>query len=168
MGSPSTNRSPLVRELEIESDYGQIYIYDPDTQLADDALFEDDNPLERAMDEAYHSRQFVGYDTGLVVVITPSQYNFHAPMRIEVADAAPSLDADEWDHVVETPLPVPSGRLIFEASGGGRPIETQIPPGTYRARVCGPGGTSPGLERSKATSGISCSCGRPRSASRSF
>jgi hypothetical protein len=35
--------------------------------------------------------------------------------------------------------PAPSGRLCFEASGGGEPIETQIPAGTYRARLSGRG-----------------------------
>jgi hypothetical protein len=128
----------LVRELTVESDYGQIYIYDPQTQ-ADADWSEDDNPFERAMDDAHDSRRFVGFDAGLVDVSTPSQYNWKAPMRIEVSDEAPPLDADAWDHIVEVPLPVPSGTLSFEASGGGTPIETQIPPGTYRARFSGRG-----------------------------
>ena len=34
---------------------------------------------------------------------------------------------------------VRSGRLCFEASGGGKLIETQIPAGTYRARLYGLG-----------------------------
>jgi hypothetical protein len=128
----------LVRELTVESDYGQIYIYDPRTQ-ADVDWSEDDNPFERAMADAHDSRRFVGYAHGLVDVSTPSQYNWKAPMRVEVSDAAPPLDVDVWDHVAEVPLPVPSGTLVFEASGGGIPIETQIPPGTYRARFSGRG-----------------------------
>jgi hypothetical protein len=135
----SATRAPLVRELHVEADYGQIYIYDPQRQMADTAATEDDNPLQRAMDDGTDSRRFVGYDSGLVDVITPSQYNWKAPMRIELSDRAPPLDADAWDHVVEVPLPVPSGTLSFEASGGGTPIETQIPPGTYRARFSGRG-----------------------------
>jgi len=134
-GGPS-----LVRELHIESDYGQIYIYDPETQMVADADWsEENNPLQRAADDAHDSRRFVGYDSGLVDVLAPSQYNWKAPMRIEVSDGPPALDADAWDHVVEVPLPVPSGRLSFEASGGGTPIETKIPVGTYRARFSGRG-----------------------------
>jgi hypothetical protein len=131
----------LVRELTIESDYGQIYIYDPETQVGEwDAIRDEhDSPLFRAMDDARDSRRFVGYDSGLVDVLTPSQYNWTAPMRVEVGEAAPPLDADGWDHVVEVPLPVPSGTLCFEASGGSTPIETQVPPGTYRARFSGRG-----------------------------
>jgi hypothetical protein len=130
---------PLVQVLHVQADYGQIYIYDPQTQTADEAATEDDNPLQRAMDDGYESRRFVGHDSGLIDLITPSQYNWKAPMRIELNDAPPPLDTDEWDHVVEVPLPVPSGTLYFEASGGGTPIETQIPSGTYRARLSGRG-----------------------------
>jgi hypothetical protein len=135
---PAAGR-PLVRDLEIEADYGQIYIYDPQTQVSDENVTGDDNPLQRAMDDAFDSRRFVGYDSGLVDLLTPSQYNWKAPMRIEVSAEPPPLDAEAWDHMVEVPLPVPSGMLYFEASGGGTPIETQIPAGTYRARLSGRG-----------------------------
>jgi hypothetical protein len=130
-------RPTVVRELHVQSDYGQIYIYDPQTQDVD--WSEDDNPFVRAMDNGSDSRRFIGYDSGLIDVLTPSQYNWDAPMRIEISDGPPPLDADAWDHIVEVPLPVPSGTLCFEASGGGEPIETQIPPGTYRARFSGRG-----------------------------
>lgn len=133
---------PLVRELEVEADYGQIYIYDPETQRADDDATENDNPLERAMDDAYESRRFVGYDSGLIDVITPSQYNWKAPMRVEVSETPPASDVETGDHVVEVSLPVPSGRVAFQASGGGAPIETPIPAGTYRARFSGRGYTA--------------------------
>jgi hypothetical protein len=127
-------RLPLVRELDVEADYGQIYIYDPQTQLADETATDDDNPLQRAMDDAYESRRFVGCDSGLIDLVTPSQYNAKA-MRVEVSDEPPPLDLDDWDHVVEVPLPVPSGTLYFEASGGGASVETGIPSGLYRARL---------------------------------
>ena len=135
---PSAVRPTVVRELHVQSDYGQIYIYDPETQ--EDADWSvDDNPFMRAMDEGSDSRRFVGYDSGLVDVLTPSQYNWNAPMRVEVSDGRPPPDLEAWDHVAEVPLPVPSGRLCFEASGGGTPIETRIPAGTYRARLSGRG-----------------------------
>jgi hypothetical protein len=130
---------PLVHELEVEADYGQIYIYDPQTQLPDEDASADDDASQRALDDAYESRRFVGYAGGLVDVITPSQYNSKASMRIEVSDTPPASDAEAWDHVVEVFLPVPSGTLVFQASGGGEPIETAIPPGSYRARFSGRG-----------------------------
>jgi hypothetical protein len=132
---------PFVRTLYVQADYGQIYIYDPETQVGEwDAIRDqNDSPLFRAMDDGSASRRFVGYDSGLIDLITPSQYNWKAPMRVEVSQAPPPLDTDQWDHVVEVPLPVPSGRLYFEASGGSEPIETQLPSGTYRARLSGRG-----------------------------
>jgi hypothetical protein len=51
---PATS-GPRVQVLHVEADYGQIYIYDPQTQMADEAATEDDNPLQRAMDDGYES-----------------------------------------------------------------------------------------------------------------
>ena len=129
----------LIQELRVEADYGQIYIYDPQTQVADPSVTADDDPLQRVIDDGYDSRRFVGYESGLLDLLTPSQYNWNAAMRIEVSDDPPAPDTEAWDHVVEMPLPVPSGTLCFQASGGGTPIETQIPAGTYRARISGRG-----------------------------
>src|SRR4051794_7527869 len=103
---PPDERALVVHELQVESDYGQIYIYDPQTQVAGEGVTEDDDPLERAMEDAYESRRFVGYDSGLVDVIAPSQFNWNAPMRIEIGDDEPPLDTSGWDHVVEVLLPV--------------------------------------------------------------
>jgi hypothetical protein len=128
----------LARDLQVEADYGQIYIYDPETQVVEE-IGELDDPWQRASDDAYDSRRFVGYDRSLVSVVTPSQFNWKAPLRLEVNDKAPALDAEDWDHIVEVPLPTPSGTLCLQASGGGEPVETTIPPGTYRARFSGRG-----------------------------
>ena len=129
----------FVRELDVQSDYGQLYIYDSQALADDSDWTEDDTPLMRALEDGYRDRRFVGYDSGLVDVQTPSQYNWKLPVRIEVSDDAPPLDVEGWDHVVEVPLPVPSGTLCFEASGGGIPIQTEIPKGVYRARISGRG-----------------------------
>ena len=131
-----------VLELDVESDYGQIYVYDPglsaEASLTTEDT-EDDNQLTRALDDAYESRRFVGYDTGLVDILTPSQYNPKARLRLEIGSGEPLLDAAEWDHVVDVPLPVPSGTIVFEASGGGAQIEAAVPPEVYRARLSGRG-----------------------------
>lgn len=75
----------------------------------------------------------------MINILTPSQYNWEAPLTLEVWDERPPLELEDWDHVVEGPFPAPSGRIYFEASGGGTPVEAQIPPGTYRARISGAG-----------------------------
>jgi hypothetical protein len=131
----SAARPTVVRELHLQADSGQVYIYDPKTQ--DEEATEADNPLTRAMEDGYRSRRFVGYYRGVIDLITPSQKGWRGPMRVEVSDSAPPLDADKWDHIVEVPLSAPSGRLFFAPSGGGTPVETSIPPGRYRARLSG-------------------------------
>jgi hypothetical protein len=127
----------LVRELVVASDYGQLYIYDPHRPPSDEPMTEDDNELIRSLGDAYESRRFVGFDNGLINVVTPSQYNWSAPLRLEVGSGPPPLDEAGWDHIVEGPLSAPSGTLFFEASGGGEQIETSVPPSIYRARIAG-------------------------------
>jgi hypothetical protein len=132
--------APLVQQLTVEADYSQIYVYDANESVEDAGIqTEDDNSLLRALDDAYESRRFVGYDRGLLDIITPSQYNPQVPIRLEIHESVPPLDLADWDHVADVPLPVPSGTIAFQASGGGRLIEAEIPPGIYRARVSGRG-----------------------------
>jgi hypothetical protein len=137
---PRSRWATIVRELEVVSDYGQIYIFDPARPPSAAPSTEDDNEALRALDDAYESRRFVGYDVdGFIDVVTPSQYNPRVPIRVEVGDAPPPLELAPWDHVVEVPLPVLSGRLMFMASGSGVSKETTVPAGTYRARISGRG-----------------------------
>jgi hypothetical protein len=137
-GPPAaTNVGPKdVQQLTIQSDYGQIYITDAEGLV--EPQTENDNSLMRSLDDASESRRFVGFDR-MINVLTPSQYNWEAPLTLEVWDRQPPVELERWDHVVEGPFPAPSGTIYFEASGGGKPIEVRIPPGTYRARVSGAG-----------------------------
>lgn len=137
---PTSDWATLVRELEVVADYGQIYIFDPDRPPSAAPSTEDDNEALRALDDAYESRRFVGYDPGgFIDVVTPSQYNPRVPVRVEVGQHRPPKDLEAWDHVVEVPLPVLSGRLMFMASGSGISKGTTVPPATYRARISGRG-----------------------------
>jgi hypothetical protein len=137
-GVHETTLRNVILELRVEADYGQIYIFDP-AALPEDVRDEGDDPVFRALDDGYDSRRFVGYAEGLVDLLTPSQYNVDVSMRVEVLESEPELDTEQWDHVVEVPLPVPSGTLCFQASGGGGVIEARIPAERYRARVSGRG-----------------------------
>jgi hypothetical protein len=131
--------APLhVQHLTVQSDYGQIYVADTALDVAEGDT-EEDNSLFRSLDDAQESRRFVGFDGGMINILTPSQYNWEAPLTLEVWDERPLPELDDWDHIVEGPFAAPSGSIIFEASGGGTPIEAQIPPGVYRARISGAG-----------------------------
>jgi hypothetical protein len=74
--------------LEVEIDYGQVYIYCK-SPWADDT-----NAVLRALDDAWQSNRFVGVSDGLVDLVTPIQWNFHAPMRVEIWALEPPVDDD--------------------------------------------------------------------------
>jgi hypothetical protein len=125
----------LARDLVVSADYGQIYIYSPEV-LREDV---EGNAYLAALDDATGSRRFVGVAGGLVDLLTPGQWNWETPMRLEVWTAEPDEDSDDWDHEVDVDLDVPDGQLVFEASGGGPTVATDIPAARYRARVSGRG-----------------------------
>jgi hypothetical protein len=147
-GCGARNERVLARNLRVDTDFGQLYVYDPATQEDAEYAPEERSPLFRALDDATRSRRFVGVAAGLMDVSTASQYAIRRPLRLEVWRRRPPFAAARWDHVVELSLPVPSGRLAFEASGGGPVHETSVPPGTYRVRFAGRGyvQTPEGLE----------------------
>jgi hypothetical protein len=129
MGEPSQRI-----ELEIAIDYGQVYILDlsAEEDLGSDAALD-------SLDDAHKSGRYVGVAGRIVDFTMPVQYNFTAPMRVEIWTAEPADDSANWDHLVDVDLDLPTGKLCFEASGGGEPITCEVPAGPYRARVAGRG-----------------------------
>lgn len=129
-----------VRQLEISADHGQFYIYSSLPALED----EFDSPFLNALADAHGTRRFIGADGsgGLIDVMTPSQWNWNVPMRVELWDAEPPTDADGWDHEVDVDFVVDAGfpQVWFEASGGYAAAgAVEIPPGEYRVRISGSG-----------------------------
>ncbi|MFF7705497.1 hypothetical protein [Streptomyces lydicus] len=126
----------LIRDLQVRADYGQIYIYSA-------ASFDDDPQVSLdALEDARGSRRFVGTAGagGFIDLLTPGQWNWKTPVRLEVFPAEPKGDTDEWEHEVDVDLDVPDGRLWFEPAGGsGNAVETKVPAGEYRVRVSGRG-----------------------------
>jgi hypothetical protein len=126
-------------ELEIALDYGQVYIYD-----AGAGIDFTGNVMLDALDDAWESARYVGVAGGLIDLLSPVQYKFTAPMRLEVWPGEPSDDQANWDHVVDIDLDAPTGQLRFEASGGGNPSPRKSPrPRTGRA--------SPSVDTTTAT-----------------
>ncbi|MPZ79776.1 MAG: hypothetical protein GEV28_05000 [Actinophytocola sp.] len=134
MGEPS-----LTVAMEVEIDHGQVYIYSESPYEKDP----ESDAVLRALDDAWKSRRFVGVADGLIDLVTPVQWNFHAPMRIEVWSAQPPSDEDNWDHVVDVDFDVSNNQVIFQGSGGLMPVRCgePVPSGAYRARVAGRGYT---------------------------
>jgi hypothetical protein len=131
----------LGRDLVVAADHGQIYIFS--IAMRDPEI--DDNPYLDALADATDSGRFVGVIPGLIDLMTPGQWNFDTPLRLEVWTAEPAADTHAWDHEVDVDLDIPDGNLYFEASGGGPESSTEVPPGNYRVRVSGKGFTEIGF-----------------------
>ena len=126
----------MTRELSFVYDYGQVYLYDAAAAGSVDFL--------AALADSSRTGLSLGVDGALVDLLLPLQWNFSAPLLLETADSETPLDLDEWDHLVEFALQLPSGRLLIEGSGGSGQSEIELPAGTYRARWAGRGFPSPG------------------------
>ncbi len=124
-------------DLAVEINYGQVYVY-AQPPWADDPT---NDAVLRALDDAHRSGRHVGVADRLIDVISPVQWNFHAPMRVEVFLVEPPGDDQNWDHVVDVDGDGPDGRLWFEGAGGRDPLPCDVPSGVYRARVSGRGYT---------------------------
>ncbi len=69
-----------------------------------------------------------------VVVIQPAR-NMDVPVEMEILDAAPPDDLNEWDHVAEASLELPSGKLQVHECTTGPVDDLDVEPGTYRVRA---------------------------------
>lgn len=129
----------LKADIEVQIDYHALFIYDE--------LNRDDPPTdtaERALKDVDSSGLQVGAADKLIAFSTPVQFNYNAPMRVEVWSAEPPSDDENWDHVVDIDLDLPSGRLMFRQSGSAdEAVSCEVPPGTYRVRFAGRGMTTP-------------------------
>jgi hypothetical protein len=69
-----------------------------------------------------------------VVVIQPAR-NMTVAVDVEVTDVSPTLAPDNWDHIAEASIELPSGRLeIHECTGGSIDV-LPVSPGAYRVRA---------------------------------
>jgi hypothetical protein len=125
-------------DLVVRADHGQIYI---ESSATDDDAWSDGHDYYAALEDAINSGRFVGVQPGLIDLMTPGQWNWNTPMRLEIWSGEPPDDSEAWDHEVDADLEVPDGWISFAASGGGYPMRTEIPAGSYRVRVSGRGFT---------------------------
>ena len=106
---------------EIFADYFQFYLWDP-TQSPEAPTNYVDADTQRRIKTGRH-----------VVVICPER-NYTVPVEIEVHDAEPGFDAEEWDHIVEASLHLPGGQLQVHQCTLGAVADWEVRPGWYRVR----------------------------------
>lgn len=107
--------------LELFADYHQFYLWDPGTNPQAPEDYTEADVQRRIKVEP------------CVFVIQPER-NTTITVMVEVHDREPPYNLDEWDHVAEASLHLPTGQLqVHECTGG--PVENfRITPGWYRAR----------------------------------
>jgi ribosomal protein S13 len=139
-GNATADPAEMIRaqDLVVVADHGQIYICSIAGEEEDEYFDAAAGHLISALDDATRSGRFVGVQPGLIDVLTPGQWNFRTPMRLEVWSAEPPDDRDQWDHEVDADFDVPDGRISFMPPAGGPPdVSANIPAGRYRARISG-------------------------------
>ena len=112
----------VTRSYEIFADYFQFYLWDEGKQP--------DAPTDYTEEDSKCRVKAAPF----VVVILPAR-NMSVPVEVEIADAAPTLAFESWDHIAEASIALPSGRLeIHECTGGSIDV-LPVMPGTYRMRA---------------------------------
>ena len=63
--------------------------------------------------------------------------NMDVPVEVEISDSEPADELDEWDHVTECGIEVPSGMIVVAGCLDYFPAAARIPvkAGNYRARI---------------------------------
>src|SRR5689334_7192226 len=72
--------------------------------------------------------------TGRNVVVIQPERNLTVPVEVEIHDAEPEYNPDEWDHIVEASLYLPSGHLSIEECTSSGFTDFEVSPGWYRVR----------------------------------
>jgi hypothetical protein len=93
------------KKIEVFADYHQFYLWDRDTNPEAPVDYIDEDVLRRIK-------------TGPNVVVIQPERNMEVPVEVEVHDADPGYIPDEWDHIAEASLHLPTGHLqVHECTG---------------------------------------------------
>lgn len=111
-------------ELTLFADYFQFYLQD---ELAQEGL------AESWTDEA--ANRLLAVASGSIGVGTVR--NMDVPVTIEVLTTEPVRDDENWDHITQCSIDVPSGKLVVAGCTDYFPEAKRIhlSPGTYVARI---------------------------------
>ena len=122
--SDSSEQDVMDRQYEIFADYRQFYVWDHRDNRGAPTEFTDEDVLCRIKAAPF------------VIVVQPER-ELDVPVTVEVRnDPPPNPEFDEWDHVAEASLDVPSGKLEIHESTGGSVDILAVTPGSYRLRAC--------------------------------
>lgn len=118
--SKTVNRPQHWCHLEVFADYFQFYVKDALNTHIPEIWTEED----------VENRAKVGDG---VVVICPVR-NMTVPVDVEIWEAAPNIERDAWQHIVEAPL-VTSGVIVIDECTGEPHAHFTVQPGEYTVRA---------------------------------
>ena len=108
-------------ELTVFADYHQFYLWDGGI-LPDAPIDYTEEDTQRRVKVASN-----------VFVVQPER-NMSVDVVIELRDAEPLIALEEWDHVAEGSLHLPTGHLQVHECTGGPVADLRVDPGWYRVR----------------------------------
>ena len=112
----------MAKQYVIVADYHQFYLWDHGRNPQ--------APTDYQAEDVAHRIKTAPF----VLVVQPAR-DMDVPVELDVIDSPPEDQFDDWDHVAEASLDLPSGQLeIHECTGGSVDI-LQVMPGTYRVRA---------------------------------
>lgn len=113
-------------ELELFADYYQFYLQDDEQGKGD----LDDAWSQEAVDRLLATTD---YAIGIGTV-----RDMDVPVTVEMNNAKPSINPDEWEHIVLTSIKCETGRLVIAGCTDYFPdaIRIELKPGDYHVLVC--------------------------------
>lgn len=121
--------------FEVLADYNQFFLLDAEVQP----------PYPEGITEADIANRFKVAPNLLAIYTSGSSY---VSLTIKQLPSAPPIESELWEHVVELPLELPSGRLAVAGCTDYLPEcpEVKIAPGSYSVRIHGRGFGEDGKE----------------------
>ncbi len=110
------------KHYNIFADYHQFYLMDAKEYPNAPEDWSDEDVRRRIKAEKY------------IVVIQPER-NMTVPVDLEIVGSMPDDDFENWNHVAEASLDLPSGKLLIEECGGGIIDTIVLSPNSYRIRA---------------------------------
>ena len=111
-----------INHYEIFADYHQFYLMDAEEFIEFPTDYTDKDVQRRIKAEKH------------IVVIQPER-NMTVPVELEILNSAPNNNFDQWQHIAEASLELPSGKLQLEECCGETKDIINLDSGSYRIRA---------------------------------
>ncbi|TWU06725.1 hypothetical protein CA54_51240 [Symmachiella macrocystis] len=108
--------------FQVFADYFQFYLWDKEKRPIAPVDYTDEDIKRRVKTAPY-------------IVVIQTARNMSVPFQIEIYETAPGFEANDWDHIAECSLDVPSGCLQIHESTGGPIADFTVTPSCFRIRA---------------------------------